>query len=225
MIEKRPPDARHGSRPPPGRRPWQFSLWSLLVLTTICAVLLSAFSVCRRFPMEALILAATIAIAVIGLILYIWGLVILGWIVDFLSEVGMPKFLARPVPLEFQRVGEIIVVKLRDNIATAGHCLSVERQLKRLIDEHHCDFVLDFSRAGNVSRGFRRVMVHLMKAARREAERQGKPYLPVSLPQGAVFQVFDDQETAVAEKSRQGGHGWVVLCCVPVGIRAVSELT
>ena len=60
-----------------------------------------------------------IAIAGIGIILYIGELFIIGWVVDFLSELGMPKFLAKPVPLEFEQVGEIIVIKLRDNIATS----------------------------------------------------------------------------------------------------------
>jgi hypothetical protein len=196
----------------------------LFVLTTICAVLLSVFSVFRRFPLEALILATVTAIAGIGIILYLGELFIIGWVVDFLSELGMPKFLAKPVPLEFEQVGEVIVVKLRDNIATARHCQSVEKQVKHLIAAHHCDFVLDFLYAGNVSRSFRGVMVRLMKAARREAETLGKPYLPLVLPPGDVFRVFDDRQLAVDEMSRHGGHGWIVLCSVPVGIRAVSEL-
>ncbi len=227
-MEEHPQDARGGRRRRRsrfGKRPWQFSLSFLFLLTTICGLLLSVFSVVRRFPIESLIIATVIAIAVIGVVLYIWELVIIGWIVDFLSELGMPKFRAKPVPLEFEQVGEIIVVKLRDNIATVRHCQSVQRQLKHLIDEQHCDFVLDFSRAGNVSRSFRGVMVHLLKAARREAEKLGKPYLPVALPRGDVFQVFDDRQRAVDEMSKHGGHGWVVLCSVPVGIRAVSELS
>jgi hypothetical protein len=195
------------------------------VLTTICALLLSLVSVVRRFPLESLIMAVVIAIAVSGVILYIWELVIIGWIVDFLAELGMPKFRAKPVPLQWEPVGEIVVVKLRDNIATVLHCQSVEKQLKHLVDEHHCDFVLDFSQAGNVSRNFRGVMVHLLKAARREAEKLGKPYLPMALPRGDVFRVFDDSQRAVEEMSRHGGHGWVVLCAVPVGIRAVPEVT
>ena len=145
----------------------QFTLSFLFVLTTICAVLLSLINVSKRFPLETLIFAAVIALAVIGVVLYIWGLVIIGWIVDFLSELGMPKFQARPVSVQWEQAGEIIVVKLRDNVATLRHCLSVERQLKHLIGEHHCDFVLDFSQAGNISKSFRGVMVHLMKAAQR----------------------------------------------------------
>jgi hypothetical protein len=197
----------------------------LFVLTTICAVLLSVFSVFKRFPLETLIVAALIAIAAMGIVLYIGQLLILGWVTDFLSGIGMPKIRARPVPLEYEQLGEIIVVKLRDNIATAGQCQSVGKQLKHLIDEHHCDFVLDFLDAGNVSRSFRGVMVRCMKAARREAEKLGKPFRPVALPRGAVFRVFDDRQRAVEEMSRHEGHGWVVLCSVPVGIRAVSGPT
>ena len=226
MTEEDPQAGRPSSRrrrSPSGKRPWQFSLAFLFVLTTICAVLLSLFNVARRFPLESLIMATVIAIAVSGVILYIWELVIIGWIVDFLSELGMPKFLAKPVPLEWGQVGEIVVVKLRDNIATVLHCQLVEKQLKHLINEHHCDFVLDFSQAGNVSRSFRQVMLHLMKAARKEAGALGKPYFAVAPSHGGVFRVFDDWQRAVEEMSKHGGHGWVVLCSVPVGIRAVSE--
>ena len=193
------------------------------MLLLVLAIGAALVGVSRRFPLETLIMATIIAIAVIGVILYIWELTIIGWIVDFLSELGMPKFRARQIPLECEEVGEIIVVKLHNNIATAGHCQSVEKQLQRLIDEHHCDFVIDFLNAGNVSRSFRGVMVRLMKAARKEAERLGKPYFPVTLPRGEVFRVFDDSRHAVEEMSKHVGHGWVVLCSVPVGIRAVSD--
>ena len=147
-------------------------------------MLLSVYNIYKRFPLETLIIAAMIAIAVIGVILYVGQLVMIGWIVDFLSGIGVPKFRAKPVPLEYDRAGEIIVVRLRDNVATAAQCLSVERQLKRLIEEQHCDFILDFLAAGNVSRSFRGVMLRSMKAARREAERLGKPYRPLDLPRG-----------------------------------------
>ena len=70
---------------------------------------------------------------------------------------------------------------------------------------------------------FRPVMIQLLKAARREAGHLGKPHMPLLLPQGDVFKVFDDKQQAVEAMSRHGGHGWVVLCSVPVGIRAVSE--
>ncbi len=225
MIEMHPKNGRHGNRSPSGRRSWQFSLWFLFVLMTICAALLSVFSIFKRFPLETLILATVIAIAVTGIILYIGELFLIGWVVDFLSDLGMPKFKARSVPLEWEQLGEIIVVILRDNIATAGQCQTVEKQLKCLIDEHHCDFVLDFYYAGRISKSFRDVMLNLMKAARREAEKLGKSDRPMALPQGGVFKVFDDRQLAVEEMSRHGGHGWVVLCSVPIGIRAVSELT
>lgn len=225
MMEKHRQAGRRGRRSSSGTPPFQFALSLLLMLAAICAVLLGVLSVFRRFPLETLIFATVIAIAVMGVVLYIWGLVIIGWVVDFLSDIGMPKFLARPVPLQYEQVGEIVVVTLRDNIATAGHCLSVEKQLKRLVDEQHCDFVLDFLYAGNVSTSFRGVMLRLMKAARREAEKLGKPYFPLALPQGELFRVFDDGQRAIEEMSKHAGHGWVVLCSVPVGIRAVSETT
>ena len=79
---------------------------------------------------------------------YIGNLVIIGWVVDFLSGIGVPKFRAKPVPLEYEQVGEIIVVKLRDNIATLGQCQTVQSQLKHLVAEHHSDFVLDFAGTG-----------------------------------------------------------------------------
>jgi hypothetical protein len=217
-IARHPQDER-GSRLPSRRRRWLPAAALLLVLAAIGAALLG---VSRRFPLETLIIAAILAIAGIGIILYVWELAVVGWVVDFLSEIGMPKIRARAVPLECEQVGEIIVVNLRDNIATPGQCQAVQRQLKHLISEHYCDFVLDFRRAGNISTGFRGVMLQFMKAARSEAERLGKPVQPVALPRGEVFRVFDDRERAIEEMSRHDGHGWVVLCCVPVGIRAVS---
>ena len=208
------------------RRPFLQALLGILVLIlfvlTISAVLLSVF---KSFPLETLIIVAVFAVCGIAIVLYIGELVILCWVVDFLSEIGMPKIQARPVPLEYEQVGEIIVVKLRNNIATVRQCLSVQKQLKCLIDEHHCNFVLDFLYAEKTSKSFRGVMVHLMKAARREAGKLGKPYRPVALPHGAVFRVFNDRQRAVEEMSKHDGHGWVVLCSVPVGIRAVSDLT
>jgi hypothetical protein len=181
--------------------------------------------------LNALLIAVVFAIAGIALLLYIGELVILGWVVDvlgkiedFLSEIGMPKIQARPDPLDYEQVGEIIVVTLRKNIATIGQCQSVQKQLKSLIDEHHCDFVLDFYYADRISKAFRGVMVHLMKAARREAARLGKPYRPVAAARGKVFRVFVDRQHAVEEMSKHDGHGWVVLCGVPVGVRAISDL-
>jgi len=192
----------------------------VLVILMICVVLPSVW---RRFPLETLITVTIFAAAGIGIVLYIRELVIVGWVVDFLSEIGMPQI--QPIPLEYEQVGEIIVVKLRDNIAAVLQCQSVQKQLKCLIDEHHCDLVLDFLYAGRISKSFRGVMVYVMKEARREAEKLGKPYRPIALPHGKVFRVFDNREHAVEAMSKHDGHGWVVLCSVPVGIRAVSELT
>jgi hypothetical protein len=210
-------DARRGRRSSSGGGLWQFPVLVLLVLT-ILAVFLTLL---KRFPLETIIITSVFAIAGIGIVLYIWELVLIGWVVDFLSAVGVPKIKARPVPLVCEQVGKIIVVKLHDNIATIQQCQSVQKQLKRLIDEHHCDFVFDFSYAGRISRSFRGVMLHVMKAARREAENLGKFHQPVALSSGEVFRVFDDRERAIEEMSKHYGHGWVVLCSVPVGIRAV----
>jgi hypothetical protein len=130
-----------------------------------------------------------------------------------------------PDPLEYEQVGEIIVVTFRNNIATIRQCQSVQKQLKRLIDGHHCDFVLDFCYADRISKSFRGVMFQFMKAAHGEAKRLGNPDPPVALPHGRVFQAFADRRRAVEEMSKHRGHGWVVLCSVPVGIRALSGLT
>ncbi len=194
----------------------------IMLLLTISVVLLR---VSKSFPLETLIVVAILAVCVIAIVLYIGELVIICWIVEFLSEIGMPKSQASPVSLEYEQVGEIIVVKLRNNIASVQQCLSVQKQLNCLVDEHHCNFVLDFLYTEKISISFRGVMVHLMKAARKEAGKLGKPYRPLVLSRRAVFRVFNDRERAVEEMSKHDGHGWVVLCSVPVGIRAVSGLT
>jgi hypothetical protein len=199
-------------------------LWltvALKLVLTIGAVLLG---VSRHFPLETLIIAMVLVLYGIVIILYIGELLIIGWAVDFLAEIEDSKT-ATPVLLEHESMGEIIIVKLRGNIATVGQCRSVWEQLRRLIDEHHCDFVLDFAHAERIAKRFRGVMLRFMRAARGEAEDLGKPLRPVALPRGEAFKVFDNRQRAVEEMSRHGGHGWVVLCCVPFGIRAVSELT
>ena len=204
-------------------RPFLKALLAVLILSLlVLTISILTLSVFRRFPLETLIAAGLLALTGLSIVLYIGELVVIGWVVDFLSGIGMPKIQARLVPLECEQVGKIIVVKLRDNVASVLQCQSVQKQLKHLIDDHHCDFVLDFSRAGKVSRSFRRAIVYVTKAARREAERLGKPYRPVAATQGAAFRVFDNKQRAVEEMSKHDGHGWVVLCCVPVGIRAVS---
>ena len=216
-IVRHSKDGRRDDRSPSLNRAWQFSLLFLFVLTTICAVLLSFFSVLRSFPLQTLIMTTLIIVTVIGLVFFIGELVLIGWVVDFLSVLGRPKSKAQPIPLEYEQVGDMIVVTLRDNICTAKQCQAVQKQLKCLVDEQHCDFVLDFFHAGRISRNFRGVMVQLMKAARREAERRST----VALHEGDAFGVFDDRQSAVQEMSRRGEHGWVVLCSVPVGTRAV----
>ena len=221
MIATHPQAGRRGRRASSGRRRWRFSLTFLFLLATAFALLLSLFRVFRNFPLETLIMATTIAIAGIGVVLFIGELVVIGWVVDFLSAIGMPKFQAKAIPLEYEQVGEIVVVTLRDNIATVRHCQAVQKELRRLVDAHHCNFVLDFCHAGRISRSFRGVMAHLVKAARKEAGKLGKADRPVDLPRGEAFNVFEDRQRALAEMSRHGGDGWVVLCSVPVGIRAV----
>jgi hypothetical protein len=223
MMVAKYSQGRRGNRSS-GGRPWQFSLWSLLVLITVCAVLLGLSSVLRKFPLQALIMGTVLAITVTGVILYIGELYVIGWVVDFLADLGMPKFHARSAPLDCELVGEIIVVTLRDNIATAAQCQAVAKQLKHLTDDHHCDFILDFLYAGRIAIGFREVMLDLLKAARKEAEKPGKAGRSCGLPQGDTFRVFDDRQQALEEMAASGGHGWVALCSVPVGVRAVSEL-
>lgn len=209
-----------GRRPPSGGRPWQFSLFGLFVLTTICAVWLS---VGQRFPLEALILSAIVVVSATCVVLYIGELVVVGWIVDFLSWVTAPIRHVKQSPLAYEQFGAITVVKLSDNIVTAVQCHTVDKQLKRLLDKHQCDFILDFSSVGKVSVHFREVMIRLTKAARREAEKLGKAYRPFALPPGDIFRVFADRATALEEMGNHDGHGWVVLCSVPVGVRAVPE--
>ena len=62
--------------------------WILLVLTTIGAALFSVFRIFRRFPLETLIFATVIAIAVAGVSSTSGSCYVIGWIVDFLSELG-----------------------------------------------------------------------------------------------------------------------------------------
>jgi hypothetical protein len=218
-VEKHPQDGRRGSRLPSGRR-WALRLLSLLTLITVCEALVI---VTRRFPFEALLAAVVLAVFFACMVLYIGELIVLGWIVDFLSELGMPKIQARPIPLQYERIGQIVVVTLRDNVSTVLQCQLVQQQLTGLIAEHHCDFVLDFSCVGRVSKSFRGVMIHFIKAARKEAGRLGKPYRSIAEPHGKLFTVFGDRQCAIEEMSQHDGHGWVVLCSVPAGVRAVSE--
>lgn len=175
------------------------------------------------------LIAVITLLAAVAVVLYVGQLVILGWAMDllsalddFLSHLGMPKRIAQPDPLEHEQVGEIVVVTLRNNIATLRQCQIVQKQLKRLVDEHHCDFVLDFSCADRISQSFREVVFQLIKAARREASRLRLPQQPIPLPRRNMFQRFTDRQGALEAMSKQAGHGWVVLCSVPVGIRAFS---
>ena len=118
-------------------------------------------------------------------------------------------------------VGQITIVTLSDNIASARECRSVQEQLDRLIAAGRCNLVLDFSGVKKLAIGFRDVLVHVTEAAREQARTQGNVGGGES-DLGARFRIFGDREAALAEMSRHAGHGWVVLCAVPVGIRAVS---
>jgi hypothetical protein len=214
------PAGRRRKRSPSDGGPWQ----SLLVLVFLVVLVAVVIGVSRKFPLQALIMGTIIAIAVAGVLLYIGELYLIGWVVDFLADFGMPKFHAKSEPLDCELVGEIIVVTLHENIATAAQCQTVGKQLRFLVDDHHCNFVLDFLYAGRISMGFRDVMLNLMKAVRKKAEKLGKAGQLHAVPQASSFRVFDDRQSAIEEMSRCGGHGWVVLCSVPVGVRAVSEL-
>lgn len=171
---------------------------------------------------ETLIVLGIVAGSVLAIFLYVGELVVIGWIVDFpawLAERAMP---AAHVPLEVEHAGEITVVTLSDNIASARECRSVKEQLDRLIAGGRCDLILDFSRVKKLASGFHDVLVHVTRAAWKAADRRGHAYRGPELPPGERFRVFADRDEAIAEMSRCAGHGWVVLCAVPVGIRAVS---
>ena len=84
-------------RPGASRRPWQYSLLALFVLTTVIAVLLS---IGVTFPLETFIVLGLVAASAVAVLLYVGELVVLGWIIDFpawLAERAMP---AAHVPLE-----------------------------------------------------------------------------------------------------------------------------
>ncbi len=207
-------------RVPRQRRPWQYSLISLFVLTTICAVLLKTG---KAFPLETLIVLGIVAGAVLAVGLYVGELVVIGWIVDlpvWLAERAMP---AAHVPLEFEQIGEITIVTLGDNIASARECRSVQEQLDRLIAEHRSDLILDFSRVKKLSSRFRDVLLHVARTAGTEAVKEGRSQAGLELAPGEAFRRFDNRDRAVSEMSKYAGHGWIALCAVPVGIRAVPD--
>jgi hypothetical protein len=178
----------------------------------------------QQHPVRSLIIASIFVGSGVFVLLYMGELAVLGWIVDFIDQIGMPKPRG-PLPLDYEQVGPMIVVTLPENLATVRQCQSIEKQLKDLINEHHCDFVFDFSRAEKLSRSFRQVLLYVMKAARQEAWNLGKPSRPMALRAGAKFKVFEDRQRALGAMAKHDGHGWVVLCGVPFGLRAVSKLT
>jgi hypothetical protein len=216
-IEKR---QGRGSRSRSRRRSWRFPVFPLLVLAAVCTALVV---VGRRYPFDTLISVAIVAGSAMCVVVYIGQLVVIGWVMDLVGWIVMPKTRAKQPPLEYEQVGEIIVVKLTDNVVTLGQCQAVLGQLRRLIDQQNSDFILDFSGAGKVSIGFRGVMIRAARAASRKARALGRPYRPMALPRGDVFRVFADRQGAIEEMDAHGGHGWVVLCCVPAGMRSVPE--
>ena len=200
----------------------------VLVLAFLALVALmcgpSLLDFVKRRPLDSLLVAAILIGSAIAVILYIGELVVLGWIVDFIDRIGMPKPRG-PVPLEFEQFGQTTVVAVPEIVATVRDCRSMQEQLKGLIDAHHCDFVFDFSRAEKLSRHFRQVLLYAAKAARKEAWNLGIPARPLPLPVGAKFKVFEDRQQAMETMAKHDGHGWVVLCGVPFGLRALSKLT
>ena len=221
-IENPPQPRARDRRLPSGRRPWLLALVALILLAILAVAVLE---VGKRYPLGTLIIGSICVLSAIAVALYVGQLVVIGWIVDLLDWIASPRIRAGYEPLEFEQVGEMLIVKLGDHIVTVEHCQAVQRQLDRFVDEHYCDFILDFSGVGRLSRSFRGVLMHLAAAARGEAERRGKPFRPVAVPPGEIFRMFDDRARAIEEMGRHDGHGWVVLCGVPPGIRAASDIT
>jgi hypothetical protein len=207
-------------REPADMRPWQFSLLSLLAFVTVVAVLLG---VAKTFPFESFLFLAILAGATLAVLLYVGQLTIVAWITDLSDWLATAGIHGRQPPLDYEEAGAIVVVKLSDNLVTARQCRWAEKQLQRLIAEQRCDLVLDFSGIERISSRFRDTMIRLAAAARQEAARQGLVYRPMRLPTGHVFPIFADRPSALAAMAAYDGHGWVVLCSVPTGIRAVSE--
>jgi hypothetical protein len=197
------------------------SVGLVLLYLAVLAAVLALLKALTVYPIETAIIVGILCISGLGVILYVWELVVIGWVMDFLMRIGVPRPSIISTPLEYEKVGGIIVVPLH-NVASVLDCQSVERQLRQLIDEGHCDFVFDFLPAGKISRHFREVMLHVMKAAHAEAAKGGKPCRPPALSEGEVFRVFADRRQALEEMARHEGHGWVVVCSVPFGLRAVS---
>ena len=126
--------------------------------------------------------------------------------------------------LNAEQVGEIIVVKLPNEILTAEQRHSVQEQFQRLIDDHRCDFILDFANVSRISAWFIGAIIGLEKQAHAEAKSLGKYCCPFVRPIGEGFNVFDDRDTALKEMARHDEHGWVVLCSVPPHIRELFKV-
>ena len=148
-----------------GRRFLNSAFTVALLYLFVLAALTLLLAALTAYPIQTLIIVGIAAFSVLAVVLYIWELVAIGWIMDFLERIGMPRIQAVSVPLEYEEVGQIVVVGLRNNIGSVLDCQSVEKQLLQLIDEGRCDFIFDFRHAGKVSRHFHAVMLHVMKAA------------------------------------------------------------
>ena len=101
IIEKPVVHGRRGSRSP-GRQPTVAVLALVPVRAGRCR---GASAFAGKFPLETVIFGTIIAIAAIGLVLYIGELVIIGWVVDFLAGISMPKIQSRTVPLNTSKLG------------------------------------------------------------------------------------------------------------------------
>ncbi len=144
---KRPQRRARDRRLRPDRRPWLLAPVALIALAIIGVAVLKA---AERFPLGTLIFGTIFALSAVAVVLYIGELVVLGWLVDVLDWIASSGIRARYAPLEFDQVGEVLIVKLGDHIVSDEHCQAVQRQFDRFVGEHYCDFILDFSAVGRL---------------------------------------------------------------------------
>ena len=140
---------------------------ALIVLAIVGVAVLKA---AERFPLGTPIFGTIFALSAVAVVLFLGELVVIGWIVDFLDWIASSGIRARYAPLEFDQVGEVLIVKLGNHMVSDEHCQAVQRQLDRFVGEHYCDFILDFSAVGRLSRSFRGVMTRLASGAERGGE-------------------------------------------------------
>ena len=170
-TERRPQRRARDRRLPSDRRPWLLVPVALLALTIIAVAVLEA---AKRFPLGTLVFGTIFA--PLGHCHRALHRRTGGHRLDrrLLDWIVSSRVRARYAPLEFDQVGEVLIVKLSDHIVSDAHCQAVQRQLDRFVDEHYCDFILDFSAVGRLSRSFRGVMTHLAGAARRRGGAAGQ---------------------------------------------------